>query len=256
MDLNLIIISIIEGITEFLPVSSTAHIIIASKLLNLNTSNEYIKFFLLFIQFGALIAGLTIFTKRIFSNKKIINNIIISFIPTAIIGFLLYKVFKSLLEGNMLILSIALFIGGIIFIILDKYKNGEYSGKDIEDINAKEALIIGISQALAIVPGVSRSGATIVAGIILGIKKSAIIEYTFLLALPTIATAVAYDTYKSIEIIKAIGNYSTLILGFIISAITAYITLLIMKKYLNKISLKIFGWYRILLAIIVISIFI
>ncbi len=256
MNLHLILISILEGITEFLPVSSTAHIIILSKLFNIDTTTEYIKFFLLFIQFGALIAGVSLFSKRIISDKKILSNILISFIPTAVIGFVLYKVFKKLLEGNMLLMAIMLALGGIIFIILEKRNSSKANqGKDINDINYKEAFIIGLSQSLAIIPGVSRSGSTIIAGLLLNIKKSAIIEYTFLLAIPTITAAVLYDFYKSFAFIASMDSYAIFIYGFIIAFISAYLILIIVKKYLNKISLTAFGWYRILLAVIIISLF-
>lgn len=260
MNFHLILISIIEGLTEFLPISSTGHLIIAGHLMNIDLADPYIKFYLLFIQLGALLAGVALFSKRILTDKKTFLNVLVSFIPTAILGFVLYKLFKHLLEGNMILLAIMLILGGIIFMYLEKVfmkkhlnTNGEF-GK--EDISLKDAAVIGIAQAVAMVPGVSRSGATIIAGILRGIKKATIIEYTFLLALPTLGAAVLYDIYKSKEVFAQIGSYQDLIMGFTVAFVVGVATLRTLKKYLPKISLTHFGWYRIALGIIVILVFV
>lgn len=261
MNLDLVFISLLEGLTEFLPVSSTAHLIIFSKILSVDLTDPYIKFYLLAIQLGALLAGILFFAKKVFNDKKLFINICISFLPSAIIGFALYKVFKKLLEGNMFILASALLLGGIIFIYLEKVfmkRGGMHNREDfgVSKMSRVDAFIVGLAQAVAIVPGVSRSGATIIAGILRGIKKTVIIEYTFILALPTLGAAVFYDAYRSREMLLSLNSYSELGLGFLIALITAGITLYLMKKYLLKISLAVFGWYRILLffAIILYSI--
>lgn len=260
MDIHLILISALEGLTEFLPISSTAHLIIASKFFSVDLTDAYIKFFLLFIQLGALGAGMFIFAKKIFTDKKLFVNICISFIPSAVVGFVFYKLFKKLLEGNMLILALALALGGVIFIYLEKVfmrKGGtispSYFGKT--EMSKMDAFVVGLAQAVAIIPGVSRSGATIVAGILRGIKKDVIIEYTFILALPTLGAAVLYDAYKSRAMLASINSYADLFLGFIIAFVVAGITLFLLKKYLSKISLTFFGWYRIILACIVLVYF-
>ncbi len=251
----------LEGITEFLPVSSTAHLIIAGKLFSVDLADAYIKFFLLFIQFGALLAGILLFAKKIFTDKKLFINVCVSFVPTAIIGLLLYKLFKSLLEGNMLLIALMLFLGGIIFVYLEKVfmkKNGAMHLEDFgkTEISYKDAFVIGVAQAVAIVPGVSRSGVTIIAGILRGIKKAVIIEYTFLLALPTLGAAVLYDTYKSRAVLSQIHSFGELFFGFVIAGIVALVTLQILKKLLPRISLTAFGWYRIFLAAFVFLVFI
>lgn len=256
MNTYLILISIIEGLTEFLPISSTAHLIIFSKLFNLNLTNEYIKFYLLFIQFGSLLAGISIFSKRIFTDKKTFINICISFLPSAFLGFIFYKMFKHLLEGNMILMSSMLILGALIFIYLEKV----YMRKNIYIENSKDyltttdALLVGIAQAIAIIPGVSRSGATIIMGVFRNVKKAVIVEYTFILALPTLGAAVLYDAYKSREIFSMVFDYKELILGFFIAFISGFITLLFLKKILPKISLTFFAWYRIILAILVLFI--
>lgn len=256
MDLHLLLISILEGIIEFLPISSTAHLIIASKIFEIDTTDAFIKFYLLVIQLGALLAGIILFSKKIFNNKENFINICISFIPTAILGFIFYKIFKHLLEGNLLLLALMSFIGGLIFIYLEKVfmkKGGLVSIHDFgkETISKKDAFIIGLAQAIAIIPGVSRSGATIVAGIFSGIKKSVIIEYTFMLALPTLGAAVLYDAYKSRDFLVQLHSWSTLFIGLVMSFVVSLIILYFLKHHIEKISLTAFGWYRILLAIIV-----
>jgi undecaprenyl-diphosphatase len=265
MNLHLVIVSIVEGLTEFIPVSSTAHIIIFSKIFNIDTTSEYIKFYSLFIQSGALLAGIVLFSKKIFSDKRMLTNIILSFIPTSVIGFLLYKLFKSLLAGNMVLIVTTLIVGGAVLIFLEKFflkRIADTSGlADIKDvgrdsITSRDAVIIGIAQALAIVPGVSRSGATIAAGIFMGIKKSVIIEYTFILAIPTIAAAVAFDTYKSFDVIYSLNSYNELVIGFLVSFASAFILLNFFKNRLGRISLTMFGWYRIIVAVLIFLIFV
>ncbi len=254
--ISLFLISILEGITEFLPVSSTAHLIIAGKFLSVDLADEYIKFFLLFIQLGALLAGVLLFARKIFSDRKLFINICVSFIPTAVVGLVLYKLFKQLLEGNMILIALMLFIGGIIFIYLEKVFMRKGNAGDLSDFGTTEmtytdAFIIGVAQAVAIVPGVSRSGATIIAGIFRGIKKSVMIEYTFFLAIPTLGAAILYDAYKSRAVLSALHSFGELFFGCLIAFVTAVIVLWVLKKYMPKISLTAFGWYRILLAIFV-----
>ncbi len=261
MDVHLIFISVLEGLTEFLPISSTAHLIITAKLFAVDLTDAYIKFYLLFIQLGALCAGAFIFARRIFTDKTLFINICISFIPSAVVGFLAYKLFKKLLEGNMLILALALLIGGIIFIYLEKVYMKRGGVEDIKDFGKKDitktdAFIVGLAQAVAIIPGVSRSGATIVAGILRGIKREVIFEYTFILALPTLGAAVLYDAYKSRDMLASINSYGDLFTGFLIAFVTASIALYILRKYLSRITLSFFGWYRIVLAIFVLMIFV
>ncbi len=261
MDLHLIAIAVLEGLTEFLPISSTGHLIIASKFFAVDLTDAYIKFYLLFIQLGALGAGAFIFAKRILTDKTLFINICISFLPSAVVGFLAYKLFKKLLEGNMLALALALFVGGVIFIYLEKVYMRRGGVENIEDFGKREitktdAFIVGLAQAVAIIPGVSRSGATIVAGILRGIKREVIFEYTFILALPTLGAAVLYDAYKSRDMLAGINSYGDLLTGFMIAFVVAGVTLYVLRKYLAKITLSFFGWYRIILAVFVLLIFV
>lgn len=249
MNIYLALISLIEGITEFLPISSTAHLILFSKFSGIDLSDAYVKFYLLFIQFGALLAGVLLFSKRFFTDRNTFTNICISFIPSAGFGFVFYKLFKKLLEGNILLLVSMLVLGGIAFIYLEKVfvKNKE----EREVMTKKDAFIVGLAQAVAIIPGVSRSGATIIAGMFRGIKKAVIIEYTFILALPTLGAAVLYDAYKSREMLATVTTYRELVFGFVLAFVAGFLTLSILKKYLPRISLTMFGWYRIVLGVLV-----
>lgn len=261
MDLHLISLSILEGLTEFLPISSTAHLIILAKLWTVDLTDAYIKFYILFIQLGALMAGVVLFLQKILTNRTILINIFISFIPSAVVGFLAYKLFKHMLEGNMLVMAAALFIGGVIFIYLEKVFMKRGGVEDVRDFGKREitktdAFIVGLAQAVAIIPGVSRSGATIVAGILRGIKREVIFEYTFILALPTLGAAVLYDAYKSRDMLVNINSYQDLLSGFLVALVVAIVTLYLLKRYLPRISLTFFGWYRMVLALFVIMIFV
>lgn len=251
MNIHLLFASIIEGVTEFLPISSTAHLIIFSKLTQIDLTDSYIKFYLLFIQFGALLAGVILFSRRLLTDKKTFINVCISFLPTAGIGFVLYKLFKKLLEGNMILVASVLVLGGLIFIYLEKvYVEKMNVRNSLRDVMTPwDAFVVGIAQAIAIVPGVSRSGVTIIAGMFQGIKKAVIVEYTFLLAIPTLGAAVVYDSYKSRAILESIGNWNELLVGFVLSFVSGYVTLIFFKKHLPTISLTAFGWYRIVLGI-------
>ena len=249
MNTYLIIVSLIEGITEFLPISSTAHLILFSKFSGVDLTDAYVKFYLLFIQLGALLAGVILFSKKIFTDKDMFTNIVISFIPSAVFGFIFYKLFKKLLEGNLYLLVSMLILGGILFIYLEKVFVKNIVERDM--MTKSDAILVGLAQAVAIIPGVSRSGATIIAGMFRGIKKAVIVEYTFILALPTLGAAVVYDAYKNREMLSSITTYQELIFGFVLAFVVAFITLSLLKKYLPRISLTAFGWYRIVLGVFV-----
>lgn len=253
MSISLLLIAIAEGLTEFLPVSSTAHLILIGKIATVNLTDPYVKFYLLFIQLGALVAGVMLFSKRILTDKSLIVNISASFLPTAVIGFTLYKLFKHLLEGNLILMAVVLAFGGVLLISIEKLIEQRAAIQDYgrDTITIKDAFLIGCAQAFAMVPGVSRSGATIIAGIFMNIRKAVIVEYTFLLALPTLGAAVLYDGYKSRDMLSNIASWNELLLGFLIAAITAFVTLIVLRKYLPTISLAWFGWYRIILATLI-----
>jgi len=251
-----IVLGIIEGLTEFLPISSTAHLIIADKLLMVPAS-EFLKTFEISIQLGAILAVVIIYFKRVINNFNIVWKLLAAFIPTAIIGLILYKLVKDVLMENLLIISIALILGGAIIIIFEnwyikKTKPEITEDSDLNTISYRQAITLGIVQSLAIVPGVSRAGATIVGGLSLGITRKKIVEFSFLLAIPTMLAATVLDIYKN----PTTFNGDQLIIwlfGFSASFVTAIIGVKFLIKYIQKNNFKIFGWYRIILGLLIIA---
>jgi len=250
-----VILGVIEGITEFLPVSSTAHLIIASRFLNIQQT-DFIKLFEVFIQSGAILAVLIIYGDFLLKNKKIYGKLLMSFLPTAIVGFLLYRFIKSIFfETDILIIG-ALIGVGLLFLLIEYFVNNKRLklSKSIDRINLIEAMIIGLVQALAVVPGVSRAGAVILAMMLMGYRRGEAATYSFLLAVPTILAASVFDLYKSREVLlSSQSNLFLLVIGFIVSFLVAYVAVKWLIGYLKQNSLVVFGFYRILLAIILLK---
>ena len=216
-----IILGIVEGITEFLPISSTAHMDIARYLLGVTTS-DFTKSFEIIIQLGAIWAVVVIYFHKVISSYKYMKNLIIAFIPTGIIGFILYKIIKTYLLGNIWIEALALIL-----------------------------ITLGLAQALAVIPGVSRSGAVIISGRAIGLDKKLITEFSFLLAVPTMFVAALYDIYKN-GLSFTHSDWIMTLIGFIVSFSVALIIIEWFLSYIRKHSFKIFGWYRIVLGAILI----
>lgn len=252
--IHTIILGIIEGITEFLPISSTAHIDIARTILSI-PSSEFIKSFEIIIQLGAIMAVVVLYAKKVFSSFKIFKNLLIAFIPTGIIGFALYKIIKSVLLGNLYVEASALLIGGVIIILFENYRknkiNQESENHNIESLSVRKLVTLGVAQSLAVIPGVSRSGAVIICGRALDLGASLITEFSFLLAVPTMLMATLYDIYKS-GLSFTGSEWGTVGLGFIVSFVVALIVIKWLLSYIQKHSFKIFGWYRIIIGLILI----
>lgn len=254
-----IILGIVEGLTEFLPISSTAHLILTSKLLNL-PQTDFQKFFEVFIQSGAILAVIFIYLRYILDNKKIIPKVMASFVPTAIIGFFLYKIIKNVFFNSNYLMIGAFFILGVSFLLIEyliktkkiKLTYSINSPSESEGrLNYQTAVIIGLAQALAVVPGVSRAGIVLISMMILGFKRDEAARYSFLLAVPTILAASGYDLYKSRDLLVfSSNNWVLLVIGFIVSFTSAYIVINWFMKYLQKNTLNIFAIYRIILAVI------
>jgi undecaprenyl-diphosphatase len=247
-----IILGVVEGVTEFLPISSTAHLIITSKILNI-PQTEFQKFFEVFIQSGAILAVIFLYISYILKHKDVAKKVMVSFLPTALIGFLLYKIIKNIFfESFNLIIFMILGIGFVFLIIEYLIKKKKISlTKNLIAISFTEALFIGLGQSLAVIPGVSRAGIVIIVMMILGYKRDQAALYSFLLAVPTILAASVFDFYKMKTILfSSGGNMLNLIVGFVVSFITAYIAVKWLIDFLKKNSLTLFGAYRILLAII------
>lgn len=240
-----LILGVVEGVTEFLPISSTAHLILTARALNLGDS-EFLKSFEIIIQLGAILSVVVLYWKR-FWNWPMLVKLAVAFIPTGIIGLTVYRMVKSYLLGNVPVVLTALVIGGVILILFERYRPQTDHPADFSEITYGRALLIGLFQSIAIIPGVSRSAATIVGGSAIGISKRTIVEFSFMLAVPTMLAASLYDLYKSHSALD--GNYNILAVGFIVSFVTAIIAIKSFLNFIKKRDFALFGWYRIALAI-------
>jgi undecaprenyl-diphosphatase len=245
-----VVLGIVEGLTEFLPISSTFHLIVTSRLLGLGSS-EFVKLFEVFIQSGAIFALVFIYTKTLLTDKQLLSRVIYAFIPTAVVGAVLYKIIKSIFfESNWLMLSV--FVGfGLVFLLLEKYLQRQQIvlDKTCSSITPKHALLIGLAQACSVVPGVSRAGSVIISMMLMGYKRDEAAKFTFLLSLPTIFAASFLDLYQNRMLVGSMGSSTTLlVVGFTVSLIVAYAVVKWFTTYLANHTLAIFGWYRLALA--------
>lgn len=248
------LLGIVEGLTEFIPVSSTFHLIFASQFLNIENSN-FLKFFEVFIQAGGVLAVLVLYAKELWADHSLAKKVIVSFIPTAIISFLFYSTIKNFFfETNWLMLAAFILVGAIFIIYEWQIKRKAVNKKEITDINWSHSLLIGLGQSLAILPGVSRSGVVILAMMLLGYKRSQAAKYSFLLALPTICAAAGMDLFK-IQLDANISSQEVnlLIIGFITSFIVALIVLRWFISFLQKNTLTSFGIYRLIVGLALIQ---
>lgn len=247
---NALILGIIEGVTEFLPISSTAHLIISSKLLGI-FQTEFQKFFEVFIQSGAILAVVVIYWKKILENRNLMINTILSFIPTAVIGLLLHKIIKGIFFESMNLIIFSLFFIGLFFIIFEFLLKKKIfkTDKRIIQMTILQALLIGIGQSLAVVPGVSRAGAVILTMMLLGFNREESALYSFVLAVPTLLAASVLDIIKTDpKLIFSGSNPLFLIVGLITSFFSALLAIKWFIKFLQNNSLTGFGVYRIALA--------
>lgn len=248
-----VILGIVEGITEFLPVSSTAHLVMTSRFLGLDQT-DFVKSFEIVIQGGAILAVLFVSLRMLFREKSLIWKTLVAFLPTAVAGFLLYPLVKDVLLGNYFIIPCALIVGGIIMIIFERREKTPSTEQGIsDDVSYRNAFIIGVAQILALIPGISRSATTIVAGRKLGISKNSIVKFSFLLAIPTIGGATLYELMKNMNSI-AEGPVATLVAGFTVSFVVAYLSISWLLSYIKGHSFEGFGWYRIIAGIIFLGI--
>lgn len=244
-----LILSFIEGVTEFLPISSTGHLVLASQILNI-TQTEFVKSFEIIIQLGAILSVVFLYFKTLI-NTKIWPKIFVAFLPSAIIGFVFYKLIKDVLIGNSLITVIALLLGGIAFILLEYWHRNAKASEttNIEEITLKNAFLIGIFQSASVVPGVSRAGATILGALLLGTNRKTAAEFSFILAVPTMLGATVLDITQT-KLAFSSSELAMLISGFFASFIFALISVKWLIKYLANNNFVPFGVYRIILAIV------
>lgn len=246
-----VILGIVEGLTEFLPISSTAHLIVVSDFLGLS-QNEFTSFFEVFIQSGAILAVVILYFEYLRSHQKLIKPLYFSFLPTAIVGVLLHPLIKNTFFNSPFLIYSSLVLVGVVFIIVEFFitKRVLKLHKAISNLSIKEAILVGVFQSLAIVPGVSRAGAVMVGMMIRGYKREDAAIYSFLLAVPTIFGASVLDFLKTdLSIFSHASNTLTLVIGFVTSFITAYIVIKWFISFIQKNTLTVFGIYRIVLGL-------
>lgn len=243
-EIQAIILAIVEGITEFLPISSTGHMIIASSIMGINEL-EFTKIFTVNIQFGAILSVIVLYWKRFFTSIDIYFKLFVAFIPAAVIGLLLSDIIDQLLE-NVVVVAVMLLLGGIVLIFVDKWFSN--SQKDIDELSYPSAFKIGLFQCLAMIPGVSRSAATIIGGLYEKMSRKAAAEFSFLLAVPTMFAAAAYKLLKGYQSID-MGDIQILLIGNVVAFIVAMAAIKFFIAYLTKYGFKVFGYYRIALGL-------
>jgi len=242
-----IILGIVEGLTEFLPISSTAHLIITAKLLAISQT-EFAKSFTIAIQLGAILAVVFLYWQRFLKNWDYLKKIIVAFLPTAVAGFIFYQVIKSFLMESFLVIALALLIGGIIIIIFEAGKGKRTADNGSDLITYRKAFLIGLCQSVAIIPGVSRAAATIIGGLSLKLSRRAIVEFSFLLAVPTMLAATGYDLIKT-GFSFSCQELGALLVGFFISFFAALAGVKFFLKFITKYNFFYFGVYRIILGL-------
>ncbi|MEM9373290.1 MAG: undecaprenyl-diphosphate phosphatase [Planctomycetota bacterium] len=275
-NIQAVILGLVEGITEYLPISSTGHLIIASSLMGLDeteTQKSAVDTFNIVIQGGAILAVLGLYFPRVLSMCKgligrdaaglaLAIRIILAFIPAAVLGVLFNDLIEEHLFNTPSVLT-ALALGGVFMIVLDKkrlkrHRNGAGSerelGPDLHDISLGQALSIGLLQCVAMVPGTSRSMMTIAGGVLVGLHPRRAAEFSFLLGLPTLGGACVYSIYKTLSgdepnMFEVIG-WTPIVIGMVAATISAALAVRWLVGFLNKHGLAVFGWYRIALAIV------
>jgi undecaprenyl-diphosphatase len=244
--IHAIIIAIVEGITEFLPVSSTGHMIITQKLLGIESS-EFVKMFTVCIQFGAILSVIVLYWKRFFQTINFYLKLFVAFLPAAVFGFLLNDIIENLL-GNVLVVAISLVLGGIILVFVDNWFK---KPADDQTITYPKALKIGLFQVISMVPGVSRSAATIIGGLTQKLNRKTAAEFSFFLAVPTMAAASAYELLKTYKTIDS-DNIKILLTGNIVAFLVAMVAIKGFIALLTKYGFKAFGYYRIAIGLLII----
>jgi undecaprenyl-diphosphatase len=249
-----VILGIVEGFSEFLPVSSTGHLILAGKLLGLAAS-DFVKSFDIAIQLGAILSVVVLYWRHLLVDMETIKKVTVAFVPTGVIGFVLYKIIKNILLGSTAVVLWSLFIGGIILIVFEmRHRERIDATGDFTEITYRQSFLIGIFQSLAVIPGVSRSAATIVGGLILGMKRKLIVEFSFLLAVPTMLAATVYDLYKNGAVFSA-SQFNYLATGFLISFVVALASIKLLIHFVQNHTFILFGIYRIVLVLIWVAAF-
>lgn len=264
MILKAVVLGVVEGITEFLPVSSTGHMILVDKVINLSSDKSFTGAFEVIIQLGAILSVCCFFFKELWpfgSNKEenrekmvLWSKVIIAVVPALLLGAVYSKLKLKEILFTPFVVASTLLIYGVIIIVLEIYNKNkrEYKINTIKEISYKSALLVGVFQCLALVPGTSRSAASIIGAMLIGFTRAAAAEFSFFLAIPTMVAASAHDMLE-FGVNFTAAQFSALAAGFIVSFIVAYIVIKVFMDYVKKKDFKIFGYYRIILGIVVLG---
>ncbi len=246
--IDAIILGIVEGLTEFLPISSTGHLILTSELLHL-PHTDFLSTFEVVIQLGAILAVVTLYFKRFLLDWDMNMKLIVGLLPAIVVGVGFYPFIKSLFAAPGVV-AWALILGGIAILGIEQYQaTKEKTITSLDQITYKRAFVIGLFQSLAVIPGVSRAGATILGGLIIGMERSIIVEFSFLLAVPTMIAASSKDLYENINLLSSIDT-TLLLTGFVIAYIVALLAIRFLIHFVQTHTFKVFGWYRIAVGIL------
>jgi undecaprenyl-diphosphatase len=250
--LDAFILAVIEGLTEFLPISSTGHMVLASSFMGIG-SEDFTKLFIIAIQLGAILAVVALYFKRFFQSVDFYVKLVVAFLPAAVLGVLLSSTVDALLESPIAV-AISLLVGGIILLFVDNWFR-DPTIHSVDEINYRDAFKIGCFQCLAMIPGVSRSGATIVGGMSQKLSRNAAAEFSFFLAVPTMLGA---TLKKSVDYFQKHDGLTTdqihvLILGNVVAFIVAVLVIKAFIGFLNNHGFRMFGWYRIAVGAVILS---
>ena len=243
-----LILGIVQGISEFLPISSTGHLILASHLMGLRHT-EFLKSFEIAIQAGTILSVVVLYWRSLLVDVEVIKRLAVAFLPTGVLGLTLYRLIKGYLLGSETVVLCSLLVGGILIVAFERwYREGEGATGDIRAMSYRNALIVGLFQSIAMIPGVSRSAATILGGLLLGLKRKTIVEFTFLLAVPTMLAATGYDLIKSGSQFSP-GEVQYLLIGFVTAFVVALLSIKFLLRFIKTHTFIPFGIYRIVIVI-------
>jgi undecaprenyl-diphosphatase len=244
------LLGLVEGLTEFLPISSTGHLMLTSELLGLGHS-EFLKSFEIAIQPGAILAVVVLYWRALLINRRVMLRLAVAFLPTVVVGVLVHRKVKELL-GSVEVVLVSFFIGGIIIILFEQlHREREDASEGMENISFVQAFLIGLCQTLAFVPGVSRAAATILGGLAVNVRRRTAVEFSFLLAVPTMAAATTLDLYKFHQEERGltVEQVQLLLVGFATSFVVAALTIQLILRYIKTHTFLPFGVYRIVAAV-------
>jgi undecaprenyl-diphosphatase len=271
--LKALFLGIIEGLTEFLPISSTAHLLLIGEWIDFTSSND--KVFEVVIQFGSILAVMWIFRARLWqlirgtftgdrTELLFTRNLIVAFLPAAVIGAVMISYIKALFH-NPAVFVVTLILGGLIMLWVerkpqyakhapvnagDSVASQKATAHSLEEITWKQALVVGFAQCLAMVPGTSRSGATIISGMLAGIQRKTATEFSFFLAMPTMLAATVYDTYRNSAVLTQTET-TAIVIGFIAAFLSALVIVKAVLRFVSRHTYRPFAWYRIGLGLVV-----